>query len=116
MIILSMTFLTGCFYDKEELVYPTTNTCDTTAVKYSTDIVSILQNNCYSCHAGSAALGGGNRLENYTNLVIYINNGRLLNSIMHSPGAIPMPEGNPKLSDCNIAKIRTWARNGAPNN
>lgn len=118
IVVLSIAFFTGCYYDKEELVYPPTTgtSCDTTAVKYSTDIVNILQSNCYSCHSGAASLGGGNKLDTYTNLKLYTNNGLIVGVVTHSPGYLPMPQGGPMLSDCNIAKIRTWVRNGAPNN
>jgi hypothetical protein len=118
LVILSVTFIAGCYYDKEELVYPPTSgtSCDTTAVRYSTDIVNILQANCYSCHGGTASFGGGNKLDAYTSLQTYATNGSLLGAITHSPGYPPMPQGGAKLSDCNIAKIRTWIRTGAPNN
>lgn len=118
IVILSLAFFTGCYYDKEELVYPpnTGTTCDTTAIKYSTDIVNILQANCYTCHGGTGSLGGGNKLDNYTSLLSHTTNGDLLGVITHTPGYPPMPDGGAKLSDCNIAKIRTWIRNGAPNN
>ncbi len=118
LVVLSIAFLTGCYYDKEELVYPpTTGTnCDTTAVKYSTDIVNILQANCLGCHGGTASFGGGNKLDSYASLQTYATSGALLGTITHSAGYPPMPQGRPKLSDCNISKIRTWIRNGAPNN
>lgn len=117
-VVLSITLFAGCYYDKEELVYPPTTgtSCDTTAVKYSTDIVNILQSNCLGCHGGTASFGGGNKLDTYASLKTYANSGALLGAITHSPGYPAMPPSGTKLPDCNIAKIRTWIRNGAPNN
>jgi hypothetical protein len=42
-------------------------------------------------------------------------NGKLVGSIMKLSGYKPMPEVG-KLANCDIAKIRTWVRNGMPNN
>ncbi len=123
MISFVAVYFAGCYYDKEELVYPrqtttpTTPTCDTTAIKYSVDIKNILSTSCYGCHSGAAASGGGVKLDVYPgNLVPKALSGALVGTITHSPGFSPMPKGGGKLSDCEIAKIRTWVRNGAPNN
>jgi hypothetical protein len=124
-IVLVAICFSGCYYDKEELVYPrqtttTTNNatrCDTTAVRYSVDIVNILTENCYACHSGTATSGGRVVLDVYPgNLVQKALSGALVGTITHSPGFSAMPKGGIKISDCNIAKIRTWVRNGAPNN
>ena len=120
LIIISIVVVTfsGCFYDKEELVYPTigTNTCDTTAIKYSIDVTNILSNSCNICHGGNAAAGAGIKLDNYTGVKNMVNNGILLKSITHASGASPMPKAGAKLSDCNINKIRAWINRGAPQN
>lgn len=43
---------TGCYYDKADQVYlPTTINCDTTNIKYSTDISAMLNTYCNSCMA-----------------------------------------------------------------
>lgn len=123
MKIISLTILiaflvTGCYYDKAELTYPSTGTatCDTTAVKYSTDILSIMSVNCNSCHSGTASSGGGIKLDSYTGLKAYANNGQFLNSIMQN-GMVPsMPLGGSMLSTCDINKVRAWINHGTPNN
>lgn len=110
--------LTGCYYDKAELTYPSngTATCDTTAVKYSVDILSIMSINCYACHSGTASSGGGIALDTYAGLKAYANNGQLLNSVLQN-GTVPaMPLGGSMLSTCDINKIRAWINNGTPNN
>jgi mono/diheme cytochrome c family protein len=125
-IVLVTICFAGCYYDKEDLVYPrqtttstttTTTPCDTTTVKYSVDIKNILTQNCYACHSGTAVNGGGFKYDVYPGqLVAKALSGALVGAITHSPGFSAMPKGGGKLSDCDIAKIRTWVRNGAPNN
>jgi uncharacterized membrane protein len=115
-IICLTTFIifvfAGCYYDKAELIYPSTGTCDTTNVKYSTTVLSILSTNCYSCHSGTASAGAGIQLDTYTNLKIYITNSQFLNSI-NQTGSLPaMPLNAAKLSNCDIQKITVWINNG----
>lgn len=118
LIIVSACFiiLSGCYYDKEELVYPTgLGSCDTTAVTYTNTVVPILNTNCYTCHKAPAA-AGGIVLDNHAALLIQVNNTKLLGDIEHRLGYNPMPKGGAKMQECDIAKIRTWIRAGAPNN
>lgn len=119
-IALAIAIFAGCFYDKEELVYPTTggpgNTCDTANMRYSVDITNILSNNCYICHGGNAQAGGGIKLDTYSGVKNMVNNGLLLNAINHTGGASPMPKGGAKLPACTIAKIKAWIDRGAPQN
>jgi len=118
IFLFIITTTISCYYDKADQVYPpvTTSNCDTSAVKYSQQVVSILSNSCYVCHSGSASAGAGIKLDTYAQLSIWANSGSLLKVITHSPGVSPMPKNGSKLSDCNIATIRTWVRNGSPNN
>ena len=41
----------------------TGSTCDTVNMKYTTDVVPILQANCYSCHGEGNTAGSGGRLS-----------------------------------------------------
>jgi hypothetical protein len=123
IIFLVVIGFAGCYYDKEDVVYPRqtattpTNSCDTNNVRYSVDIKNILSANCYACHSGTAANGGGFKFDVYPgNLVAKALSGALVGTITHSPGFSAMPKGGGKLSDCEIAKIRTWVRMSAPNN
>jgi hypothetical protein len=90
-------------------------TCDTTNVKYSTQIVSILQNNCYVCHQGPGASSGID-FSNYTFFKGWAESGYLVGDITAAPGHIPMPYGLPKLSDCDINTIIAWINQGMQNN
>ncbi|CAN5671608.1 hypothetical protein BH10BAC3_BH10BAC3_13070 [soil metagenome] len=119
IVALAATTITfnACYYDKSEEVYPPNATaCDTTSVTYGTDVVGILNANCYSCHSGSAINGSGIKLDTYTGVSTQAKFGSMLQVIAHVPGFSFMPKNGNKLSSCNIAVIRTWIRNGAPNN
>jgi hypothetical protein len=111
-----MMTLAGCYYDVEEELYPAgTLACDTTNVTYATSIEPILQNNCYSCHTGSAPSGNINLLG-YSNVKMYADNGSLLGAITHASGFTPMPFGGNKLDDCKIMMIQTWINKGTLDN
>ncbi|WP_158559193.1 c-type cytochrome [Deminuibacter soli] len=90
-------------------------TCDTVNSKYSTAVQPILQANCYSCHA-NGNVNGGVTLGSYANVKQQATNGNLIGVITHASGYPAMPEGAPKLSDCDINKIRSWIANGAQDN
>ena len=109
-------FLWACTYNNEEELYGNqTGNCDTTTVSYTTDIVPLLQSNCYVCHSQNAAMGGVT-LEGHSRAQLYANNGRLLGSVSHAPGFSPMPKSGNKLSLCEINKIKRWINLGSPNN
>jgi hypothetical protein len=111
--ILCLALLSSCTYNKEELLY--NNTCDTSNVKYSVQIVNTIAANCLGCHTGASA-PGGIMLDTYTDVRTAAMSGRLLGAITHSPGYRAMPDFAPKLPECRIAEIRTWIRNGMLNN
>lgn len=115
IIMIGMVFLaTGCYYDVEEEIYPTTE-CSTMDMSYQNDILPILSDHCFECHA--AALNFGNiTLEGHDNLLQYVANGQLLGAIKHDPGYSPMPKTGGMLLQCNIEKIEAWIVDGAPDN
>lgn len=121
LIVISILGIatTGCYYDKEEILYPQ-NECDTADVKYSAQITYIISNNCYDCHSNTAApiSGGGQSFEGYANISGYLTTSAitLISSINHSVGFTPMPKDRPKLSECDIRTIEIWIENGFPNN
>jgi mono/diheme cytochrome c family protein len=117
LFTLSAFSFSSCYYDKAELTYPASaTTCDTTAVKYSVDMASIMNTNCNSCHGGTAAAGAGIVLSTYAGLKVYGANGQLLNSVLQNGTVSAMPKGGGKLSDCDINKIRSWLNKGMLNN
>jgi hypothetical protein len=107
----------SCVYEKEDILYPPGN-CNTDNPTYSLMVQPIISANCYSCHstANSAVSGGGNQLDSYVKLKVFVDNGKLVGSISHSAGFSPMPKNSAKLNDCDINKIKAWVAAGAPNN
>ena len=113
--VVSLFYLGGCYYDNEEDLYPIAMVCDTIYVTYSGTIAPIMANNCNTCHSSGAA-SGGIVTDNYDDLKINADNGRLWGAVNHDEGYVPMPQNGPKLNECNLAKIRIWIDEGALNN
>lgn len=88
--------------------------CDPTQYKYASIIQPIMTNQCVGCHK-PGSLGGNIDLSNYTKVKTQADNGKLLGSISHSTGYVPMPQGT-KLTDCQITQIKNWIEAGSPNN
>lgn len=106
----------SCYSDKEELLYPNGNTCDSiTSITYSKTVVPILQQYCYSCHGGSSP-SGGIAMGTYATDKAIGGNGKLFGTVNHSSGYSPMPQGMPKLTVCQISTIKKWIDGGMPNN
>lgn len=119
LVVISIIFFEGCYYDKADQQYPST-VCDTTVVTYTVEIMAILDANCKTCHGGSADLGGGIQLYDYNVISGLALDGKftygtLLSAVLHEGGAPPMPQGGNKLPECDINKFRAWVNRGAPN-
>lgn len=114
VFFLANLFIVGCEYNSEEDLYGIPN-CSTNDVTYSGDVLPILDNNCFGCHA-IGVNSGGVTLEGYDNVKPYVNSGQLLGAIQHDPDFAPMPDGAPQLPDCDIAKVKQWIDDGAPEN
>ena len=117
LVVLSMLFIgtlltNGCYYDNEKDLYGVG--CDTTNMVYA-DVKSIIESNCYACH-GNGQKQGDIDLDGYANTKVYVDNDKLLCSITHGADCSAMPQGGPKLGSCQIAKIRNWINDGAPEN
>ena len=116
VIISSFTGLQSCYYDKADMLYPNTISCDTTAVvSYSQNIVPLFQQQCYSCHL-SASMGGGIIMGNYAADKAIAVNGKLYGSVSYASGYSPMPKGANKMTNCQLALVKKWIDSGAPNN
>jgi hypothetical protein len=113
-----MFCIMACSKENEQNLSGQTNTaCDTVNMKYTTDVLPILQVNCYSCHGnGNTGGSGGIDLDGYANLQKWAANGYLKGDITHASGFVGMPYGQPQLSDCDINKIISWINNGYQNN
>ncbi len=109
-----MVLQMGCYYDKEELLYPD-NVCDTTNVTYSRSVAPVLSAACNGCHSGNTP-SFNVRLDNYLSVKAQVDNNKLLGVINHTAGFYPMPKNAAKLNDCNIKLITNWVRSGALDN
>lgn len=94
---------------------PDATACDTLAQSYSLHVVPIIQTHCQGCHSGNTPSGGIN-LSIHTGVQQVALNGRLLGAITHDPVYLSMPQGGTQLRECEIAQIRNWIEDGAPNN
>lgn len=107
--------LAGCYYDKEDLLYPA-GSCDTSNSTYSSAVQPAFQiYGCIGCHSGSAP-SGNILLNSYADVKTYAQNGKLYGSITHTSGYVAMPQGGNKMSTCDINKIKAWIDAGALNN
>jgi len=116
-VFILFLFFVSCYYDNEEALYPTlSSSCDTTNVTFSGTIVTILSDNCYSCHSNSKAAASGNniRVENYADVAS--NALRIQGSIKHLGSYSPMPRNGGTLKPCSITQFDIWIRNAMPNN
>ncbi|MFA9213206.1 MAG: hypothetical protein ACEQSR_05090 [Candidatus Methylacidiphilales bacterium] len=108
-ILLSFVVLSGCYYDKEEELYPNSGSgnCDTTNLTYNSSIKTLINNNCATsgCHVAG---GISPDLSNYTLLKASINS--VKNRAIDIKN-MPRPAG---MSACNITKLDNWIKAGTP--
>jgi hypothetical protein len=117
IVTIILVLLGSCYYDSEEALYPVINSaCDTTNVTFSGAIVSLLANNCLSCHSNATAAGAGNgiRLENYADVQTRAT--AIAGSIKQTGTYSPMPKNGGKLKDCLITQFDLWISKGMLNN
>lgn len=116
-IILSLGYvfgITSCYYDNEELLYPSVP-CDTTST-FTSRIAPMVQQQCASgCHEG-ANPSAGVPLTTYDEIKAIVDNGSFSGSLDGSNGYSIMPKGTSGLSACDINAVNTWISAGAPNN
>jgi hypothetical protein len=112
-ILLGGIFLSGCYYDNEEELYPFSNlNCDTLSViTYSNTIQAIANSNCAisGCHTGVNPTGGI-KLETYQQMKSIADNSKLSSRVLVEKN---MPPSGP-LSNCDLEAIQIWINSGAP--
>ncbi|MEP6645583.1 MAG: hypothetical protein ABJC12_00720 [Saprospiraceae bacterium] len=114
LLLAGTVLFSACYYDAEEKLYPASE-CVNTNMSYDANIATILQANCYVCH--SSSVNSGNvTLDNYNAVKTQANSGKLLGTIKHSSGYIPMPQNASMVNSCDVAKIEQWISDGAQNN
>ncbi len=87
--------------------------CDSTAFKFTANILPIINNNCTGCH-NSTNPSGGITLTNYTDINAMVVANKLQNTTAWT-GVKNMPPSK-KLPSCKIDNITKWIANGALNN
>jgi uncharacterized membrane protein len=118
ILLLLITFtLSGCYYDKENELYPSVGCGDTTNVTYARSIAPIMVANCNVCH--SASNPSGNVItDNYNSLSTIAKDGNLWYAVNWEGAAqTRMPQGaTDTISICDRTKIQKWIDAGSPNN
>lgn len=109
-VLAATLCLNSCYYDNFKELHPEPATCDTSnTVTYQSDIKSIVDNNCVSCHSA----GGGTQpyLDTYQSISNYSSQ-QLLDVLL--PSAVkPMPPSSP-LPQSDIDKIKQWVNGCRP--
>lgn len=90
-----------------------TSSCVTTNMSFVNNVLPIFASNCNGCHNAIAPSAGVN-LTTYAGAKAA--SARLVGSISHSVGYIPMPSSTTKLGACDINKIAAWISQGTLNN
>ena len=88
-------------------------------VTYANVISPIFDAHCRECHNARdyPVKGGGNNFGDYQAINSYFSPAKIVGCIrQEDPKFIPMPQGRPKLSDCDIQRIEAWVTAGKPNN
>lgn len=122
-ITLALATIASCEKEKAEPMGDTNpqdtttqlSLCDTVNFTYTNDIEPIIKSNCAfsGCH-GNGSQSGGVNLNSYTSVVAESQQTQFLGSIRHESGFSRMPQGRPKLSDSQIAKIECWIEQNTP--
>ena len=114
LFITAAVTVTGCSYNKEELLYSgrtTATNCITINAKFATDVLPIISSKCATpgCHNAASSAGGAV-------LVTYIQIAALASQInQRSVVEKTMPSNGP-LSPAEIAILKCWIDAGALNN
>jgi uncharacterized membrane protein len=110
ILIISMT---GCYYDKEDLLYGTSAIvdCNTISAKFATDVNPIIQSKCATsgCHDAAGA-AGGSILETYAQIssqAARVKQRCVIDKTMPTSGPLLPTE---------VAIIKCWVDGGALNN
>ena len=111
--VLLVTSATGCYYDKEELLYSGKGTlsCSSISAKFSTDVSVIIKNKCATsgCHDAAGA-AGGSVLVTYAQIsaaAARINQRAVVDKTMPTSGPLSVAE---------VSMLKCWIDSGAPNN
>ena len=105
--LLSSLLLGSCTFEKSE---PLPAGC-TTTIYYIADIKPIIDSKCVTCHTTGASQGD---FTSYAVVKAKVDNGSFKNRVFTIKD-MP-PGGNPQLSEPELAKLKCWMDQGAPDN
>ena len=94
------------------------STCVTENLSFKADIWPIFEANCLPCHNSEdyARKADGNLFDGYASVKEKLDEGLIIGNIEHTSGFIKMPYKKTKIADCDIDKIKAWAKAGALDN
>lgn len=113
VIALAIQISSCTFYNEED--YFPIDTCNVENITYSS-LTYIFTGICAACHSESFTYRENIKMDSYENVVSSISTGPVWKAINHEEGVRAMPNGLPKLSDCEISKIGAWINAGMPEN
>ncbi len=113
VFFLMVVLATGCYYDKEELLYPGSNQpvdCTTVAAKFNADVLPLITTKCATSNCHDASAAGGRIFQTYAQI-----SGAKDRINTRAVVEKSMPQTGPLLpAEVNILKC--WIESGAPNN
>ncbi len=109
IFFLLVLFLTGCANDSTDDLIG----INTATVKYNSQVKSIIDSNCLSCHQSPPVNGAPMRLTTYEDVKNAVLTRGLIDRISRPQGAPGMmPSGGIRLPQALIDQITTWQSEG----
>jgi uncharacterized membrane protein len=112
-MIAATAFVQGCYYDKEELLYPGSNTpvdCSTVNAKFAANVQPLIASKCATSGCHDVTASGGLIFQNYSQISGVKDR---INARAVTEKTMP-PSGPLQPAEINI--IKCWIEAGAPNN
>lgn len=105
-ILSTLISIEGCYYDKEETLYPSTVSCATATYTYTTDVAPLLATYCATDGCHNASNAGNVTLLTYTQAKTHA--ARLKQRAVIDK---TMPPGG-GMTAAQLAVIKCWIENG----
>jgi uncharacterized membrane protein len=112
-VIVMIAVMQGCYYDKEELLYPGTNVpadCATVSAKFGADVSPLMATQCATAGCHNSAAAGGLVLQTHAQISAAKEAVRQRAIVEKS-----MPPAGP-LTPAQVNTLKCWLDAGAPNN
>lgn len=113
VLLVGTALIEGCYYDKEELLYPGSNNpvdCSTVEAKFSANVQPLINAKCATSGCHDATASGGLIFQNYSQISGAKDR---VNARAVVEKSMP-PTGPLQPAELNI--IKCWIESGAPNN